>query len=98
MKNELQSAISDINQSIANDPANAWAYRNKGIYYLKVGDHISAVRLMEQALRMDDTVDDLFYWLAEAYAKAGDLTKACEAVRESLKRKEAQIVFSFSCK
>lgn len=98
MRGELQAAVDDINQSIASDPANAWAYRNKGIYYLKINDAQAAVRLLKQATEMDPFVDDVYAYLAEAYWLAGNIVEACKAYKESRDRKESINVSSIQCK
>ncbi|GIV36347.1 MAG: hypothetical protein KatS3mg032_0726 [Cyclobacteriaceae bacterium] len=88
MKGNYNLALSDINESLARDPQNAWAYRNKGIYYLLTGEPASAVRLLEQAAAMDERVEDVYAWLAEAHAKAGNITEACRYARLSAERGE----------
>lgn len=56
MMGRLPEALDDVNKSIVEDPRNAWAYRNKGIYYYLSGDHANAARLLERALELDSTV------------------------------------------
>ena len=76
--NDPEHALIDINKSIALDPYNAWAYRNKGIYYLLVEQPSEAIRLLEQSFEMDSSVEDIHYYLARAYSENGDAEKACE--------------------
>lgn len=97
LNGELDKALTDINHSIASDPSNAWAYRNKGIYYLHTGDYLSAVRLLEQALRMDSTVEDIYAWLAEAHCKEGKSEKACAYIKLSAGKGESRKL-DCSCK
>jgi pentatricopeptide repeat protein len=99
LRNELSLALEDIDYSITTDPYNGWAYRNKGIYYLKTGDAASAIRLLNQAIELEPSVEKGYYYLAEAYTKSGDTEKACEAWRESIKRGEAKATDSrVACK
>ncbi len=88
MKGEPDKALEDINAGMVLDPQNAWAYRNKGIYYLLAGDAAAAIRLMEQALQMDERVENINAWLAEAYHKAGKAEAACRYARLSAERAE----------
>ena len=38
MLDSTRLAIEDINASLVRDPENMWAFRNKGIYFLKTGE------------------------------------------------------------
>lgn len=71
-------AVEDINNSIASDPYNGWAYRNKGMYFMANEDYVSAIRLLQQAIALEPFVESGYTLLAEAYFKSGDLKKACE--------------------
>jgi tetratricopeptide (TPR) repeat protein len=75
--NELDKALTDIDKSIGEDPYNAWAYRNKGIYYLRTNQSESALRVLTQALKIDTTVSKLYYYLGEAYFMNQDVQKGC---------------------
>lgn len=88
MQGELDKALADINESIVNDPRNAWAYRNKGIYYLKRGDAPDAIRLLRQALDMSAFIDKIHFYLAEAYRLNGEQQKACEHFRTAVEKHE----------
>jgi tetratricopeptide (TPR) repeat protein len=78
MKGELEKALNDINESISNDPYNGWAYRNKGIYYLKKQDYTSAIRVLTQAASIDEKVERVFLYLGDAHFGLKDKLKACE--------------------
>jgi Flp pilus assembly protein TadD len=71
MMGRLPEALEDIDKSIVGDPRNAWAYRNKGIYYYKSGDYANAVRLLERAIELDSTVRDAKRFLELAREKKG---------------------------
>ena len=71
MTGKLPEALSEIDKSIVKDPLNAWAYRNKGIYYYLSGDPVNAVRLLERALEMDSTVREAKHYLKLALEKKG---------------------------
>lgn len=71
MMNRLPEALTDIDKSIVGDPRNAWAYRNKGIYYYRSGDYANAVRLLQRALEMDSTVREAKRYLELARQQPG---------------------------
>jgi tetratricopeptide (TPR) repeat protein len=81
--NELDKALIDIDKSISEDPYNAWAYRNKGIYYLKTNHPDAAMRVLTQAMKMDTTVTKLFYYVGEAYVALGEPKKGCAYFQKS---------------
>ena len=49
LTDQMQKAKEDIDLSITLDPYNGWAYRNKGIYYLRSGQYDDALRLLKRA-------------------------------------------------
>lgn len=77
LRNEIERAKSVINLSITLDPDNAWAYRNKGIYYLALAENLAAERMLEQALKMDESVDRIHYYYGLALLKNGKTSEAC---------------------
>jgi Flp pilus assembly protein TadD len=95
--NLLDSALADINESIRLDADNPWAYRNKGIYYLRTSDYPSAVRLLKQAIEMDPFVEDGFAYLAEALLQNQQTDEACKAWQESVARAEGRSVTIPGC-
>ena len=46
LNKDLTKAKEDIDLSISLDPYNGWAYRNKGLYYLRTGNTEDAIRLL----------------------------------------------------
>ena len=76
--NQFELALKDINESIVIEPENQWAYRNKGIYYLGMGDYSNAERLLRQAIQMDGSLSMAHFHLAQVYLKKGDADSACE--------------------
>lgn len=89
MMDSLDLALRDIDASILLNPKNGWAYRNKGIYFLKTGDYRQAIRLMNRAIEEPDFIDEVYNYLGQAYQKSGDLEKACEVWREGVAKNEA---------
>jgi tetratricopeptide (TPR) repeat protein len=86
----LDLALDDINQSILINPKNGWAYRNKGIYFLEKDDYEQAIRLLKRAVEEPDFIDEVYVYLGQAFQKAGDIEKACEAwAKGSEKNEEA---------
>jgi tetratricopeptide (TPR) repeat protein len=98
LNNDLPKALADIDQSIGEDPYNPWAYRNKGIYYLKQNDPVAAIRLLERAEKMDANIDKINLYLGEAYFKNGDRKKACVYYEKALLKKEiSEVTFKKWC-
>ena len=73
----------DINESISKDLDNVWAYRNKGIFYLKKKDFSQAERLLKQSLDMDSFVDRVHYYFGLAYLYNGKKEPACIEFKKS---------------
>jgi tetratricopeptide (TPR) repeat protein len=84
----MEAAKEDIDMSISLDPYNGWAYRNKGIYYLKVGLLDDAIRSFRQAEDMDPFIERIYYYMGEAYLQQGNVGLACEYFEKALGRKE----------
>ena len=89
MMDSLDLALQDIDASILLNPKNGWAYRNKGIYFLKTGDYSQAIRLMNRAIEEPDFIDEVYNYLGQAYQKSGDMAKACEVWSEGASKNEA---------
>ena len=85
---DVEGGRKDIDQSIGTDPYNGWAYRNKGIYYLKTHQEKDAIRLFKQAEEMDPFIDRIYAYLGDAYAQAGDKAGACPYYVEAVTRGE----------
>ena len=78
----LDLALKDINQSILLNPRNGWAYRNKGIYLIKIGSYEEAIRLLNRSLEEPDFIDEVYFYLGNAYSLSGDNQSACEAWKQ----------------
>ena len=91
LENKLDAAKEAINKSITLDPDNAWAYRNKGIYYLAVDDFVSAERLLAQSLNMDASVDRIHFYYGQALLKNEKGKAACEQFQLSEKFAEGLV-------
>lgn len=90
LKWELNKAIADINESITIDPYNAWAYRNKGIYYTHASSYDEAIAMFERALKEDQNVGSINYWIGEAYWEKGDKESACRYYQKSIAENEGE--------
>ena len=84
LKGEFAKGAEDINESITLDPYNGWAYRNKGIYYLKMKNAKDALRLLKQAEKIDPSIKDLNLYLSEAYTLNGHDQLAKEYYQRAL--------------
>ena len=91
LMNQPDSAIQDIDVSITLDPYNGWAYRNKGIYYLKSGRYEEAIRLLLRAESSDPYIQDLYLYLGEAFGKQNNKAQSCEYYAKALERKEINL-------
>lgn len=80
-QNKYDSAIQYINASIASDPYNGWAYRNKGIFFYLTGRFAEALDMFANARRLDPTVDELYYWTGVALMKSGDTVEGCRLIK-----------------
>jgi tetratricopeptide (TPR) repeat protein len=98
MTNKLDKARTDIDESISTDPYNAWAYRNKGIYYLMLHQYDDALRVLKQAESMDPFIDKVYIYLAEAYLQTKDFENACKAYEKSIERGERGSTSMKPCK
>ncbi len=90
MKLDDPKAVKDINKSIVLDPKNGWAYRNKALWYMKQGRYDQAITLLERAERVDDFIDQLYYFQGLCYHNLSQFDKACTAWRKSLKTGEME--------
>lgn len=84
------NAVKDINKSIVLDPRNGWAYRNKAIWYMKQEQFDQAITLLVRAEKMDDFIDQLYYYQGICYSNLGQSAKACAAWNKSIERGEMQ--------
>lgn len=86
LKGDLSRAVRDVDASIMEDPYNAWAYRNKGIYYLEKDDPVSSLRVLNHALRLDSTVELLYFYLGKASIRNGEKQKGCVYLSKALRK------------
>ena len=77
MMDSLAQGLKDINVSIVLEPENMWAIRNKGIYYLRSGNPNQAVEYLERVVASGEFVEDVYYYLGQAYLERGDKDDAC---------------------
>jgi Flp pilus assembly protein TadD len=80
---ELELARRDIENLLTKDPANAHAYRMKGVYQEAVGDLKGAVSSYKKAIDLDGTSAASFINMAGVLRKLNDLKGAIEALRKA---------------
>jgi tetratricopeptide (TPR) repeat protein len=88
LTNDLEGGREDIDRSIVEDPDNAWAYRNKGLYYNLGKRYTDATRLLLQALKMDPFTEKVNLYLGDAYSGSGNKSEACKYYQQAFARKE----------
>ena len=76
MQDKAEEALQLINASIAKDPENPWALRNKAIYYYQQGDLSSAMRLLQQVEEKEPGIMHVNYYLGEVYRAMADAATA----------------------
>ena len=83
LNGELEKAREDIDQSIALDPENAWAYRNKGRWYHVNGLYEDALRLYDLALTKDTFIQNIFIYRGDTYMAMGEKELACREFKKA---------------
>lgn len=71
-----EEALKRINASIARDPKNPWALRNKAIYYYQQGDLSSALRLLQQVEEIEPGLMHVNYYLGAIHRAMADAATA----------------------
>ena len=79
----IMEADSVLNRSMQANPYNAWVYRNKGLLYLEKRAYGQAVKFLEKALAMDETIDEIHLNLAQALLADNQAVRACEILAEA---------------
>lgn len=74
-------ALPLLTQTLRIDDQNAWAHRNLGIYYLGQKQSTKSIVSLQEAEKLDASVDQLYYYLGKAQLVAGNKAAACEAFR-----------------
>ena len=83
MLNRVEDAEENIIQSMKMDPFNGWVYRNLGLLRQAQENYSEAARLLEKALDIDKSIENIYGDLATAYYAMGDKIKACEILLAS---------------
>ena len=81
MLNRDAEALPLLTQSLRIDDQNAWAHRNLGLYFLKQKESTKSLVSLHQAEKLDASVDQLYYYLGQAYLLTGNTAAACDAFR-----------------
>ncbi|MBO0929669.1 tetratricopeptide repeat protein [Fibrella sp. HMF5036] len=66
-----------IDDALRANDKNAWAHRNLGIYYLRQQQPDKALASLQQAEKLDSSVDQLYSYLGEAQLALGQKAQAC---------------------
>ena len=90
MLDDVEGGGKDIDRAIVSDPQNAWAYRNKGIYYFMNSEYADAIRNFETAFKIEEDLPLLDYYWGASLLNEGDKDSACEKLRKSVDRYENQ--------
>lgn len=72
-----------IESALRLNDTNAWAWRNRGVYYLLNGDASAALTDLKKAETLDPSVESLYVYLGEAHRLAKNPTEACRAFRKA---------------
>ena len=88
LRGNLEAGLADINESIAYNSDNSWAYRNKGWYYYLTEEYADALRLLNQAYTMDPFTEHIGRMLGETYLATDNKELACEWFAIALKNNE----------
>ena len=83
LQGEVNMADSLINMSMRINPYNAWVYRNKGLVFYDKRDYSQAVRLLDKAFEMDDSIDNIHIDLAKALIGNGQSELACDVLAKA---------------
>ncbi|MCP4458038.1 MAG: hypothetical protein GY816_08445 [Cytophagales bacterium] len=84
----MELGLKDINKSILLNPNNGWAYRNKRIYFSKIGVYDRAFGMFNRAKDTHEFIDELYYFIGKTYLEMGNSQKACEVWKEGLNQGE----------
>lgn len=82
-KNE--EAIDILTEAISRNNQNAYAYNNRGLAYMKLGEFERAESDLENSKKLDDQNPFLYKNYFLLYKEKNELENACEAIEEALK-------------
>ena len=91
LMNQPDSAVLDIDESLAMNSRNSWVYRNKGIYYFQKGETQDALRLLKQSYDMDPFTENVASYIAEVYLSTGSVAEACDWIKIAMENSEPMI-------
>lgn len=81
--NRLAEGKVAIESALRLNDANAWAWRNRGLYHL-LTDHVQAALAdLKKAESLDPSVESLYFYLGETYRRAKNQPEACRAYRKA---------------
>ena len=98
--NNVAEGGKDIDKAIVSNPQNAWAYRNKGIFYFMNDEFADAIRNFETSYKIEEDLPLIdYYWgasLIEEGKKKTLVVKSSENLLIDLKIKE-EYCFEKNC-
>jgi len=90
MTGEIVEGGKDIDRAIVADPQNAWAYRNKGIFYFMNEAYEDALRNFIQTSKIEDDMDFLHTYWAATLLKLDRAKEGCEIIQVGVDRQEPE--------
>jgi len=81
---QLENSLGDINEKIGENPDSAVLYYNRGVVEMTIGDNLSAVDSMLQALDIEPENAEYQMGLAQAYLRTDDFSGAVSVLDEVL--------------
>lgn len=85
---DVQGAKADMKRALFYDSKSPIVIRNQGILALKEGKINEGFAHLEQAHQLDSTLQQIHFYLGQAYFLLKDKNKACQEWRKSLEIKE----------
>ncbi len=86
--NDLAGAKADMKRALFYDNKSPLVIRNQGILALKEGKTNEGFAHLQQAYQADSTLNQIHYYLGQAYLLLKDKNKACQEWRKSLEIRE----------
>ncbi len=89
-----------VEKILENDKSNAWAYRNLGVYFLKINKLNDALQNFEKADKIDPSVELLNYYLGVTQQSLGNKTEACKywSIGQKLNEQQSIEMLAKVCK
>jgi tetratricopeptide (TPR) repeat protein len=92
MTGKIVEGGKDIDRAIVADPQNAWAYRNKGIFYFMNEAYDDALRNFIQTSKIEEDMDFLHTYWAATLSKLDRTQESCEIIKAGVERQEPEAI------